>query len=117
MYLPIEVHLQIYKYYLIDRYSPLPAEIHEMVLDPHYWTKSPAEILQVSRVVNTEVQDILQHETSFNIRICWQDATFDGLAVSSFQASDKRLDYNSIAHLRIEVYPPHYDRPTDMVRI
>ena len=72
MRLPIEIRLQVYKDYLLDRYSPSPTEIHEMVLDPDYWSKSSPAILQVSKMVNAEVGDLFQHETTFNIRICWQ---------------------------------------------
>ena len=117
MRLPIEVRLRVYKDYLIDRYSPSPTEVHEMVLDPDYWTKSSPAILQVSKMVNAEVGDLLQHETTFNIRICWQDATFDGFAISCFQAKGKRQNYDQVAHLRLEIYPPHPHRPIDMVRI
>ena len=117
MRLPVEIRLQAYREYLLDRYSPSPAEIHEMVLDTCDWEKPPAEILQVSKAVNAEVQDLLRHETAFNLRICWQDATFDGLAVSCFRARGKPLDYDGIAHLRIEIYPAHPDRYTDMIRV
>lgn len=117
MRLPLEIRLQIYKDHFIDRYCPSPTEVHEMVLDPDYWTKSSPAILQVSKVVNAEVEDLLQHETTFNMRICWQDATFDGFAMSCFRAKGKRPDYDHIAHLRLEIYPPHPQRPIDMVQI
>lgn len=112
--LPIELRLQVYKAYLVDRYSSSPVAIHEMVLDP---PESPVEILQVSKAVNTEVLDLLKHETSSDLRTCWQNPAFDGLAKSSFRAMDERLDYDHIPHLRIKIYPPHQDRPTDMICI
>ena len=117
MRLPVELRLQIYKDYLAERYCLLPAEIHEMVLDPHHRNKCPAEILQVSKTINNEVKDLLQQETTFLLRICWQDATFDGFVKSCMQARGKRLDYEHIGHLKIEIYPPHIDRPIDMVYI
>lgn len=55
--------------------------------------------------------------STIDLRIWWQDAAFDGLAISCFQARGKRLDYDSIAHLRVDIYPPHLGRPTDMIRI
>ena len=117
MRLPVEIRLQVYKEYLAERYRLLPAEIHEMVLDPHHRTKCPAEILQVSKAINAEVTDLLQQETTFYLRICWQDATFDGFVRSCIQARGKRLNYENVRHLKIEIYPPHRDRPTDMVCI
>ena len=115
MRLPVEIRLQVYKVYLYDRYSISPAEIHEMILGPGHRTKSPAPILQVSKAITAEVKDLLQQEKTFSLRICWQDATFDGLVRSCWWARGTRLGYEDIAHLRIEVYPPHKDRPTDMV--
>ena len=117
MRLPVEIRLQIYKEYLFERYRLLPVEIHEMNLDPHHRNKCPPEILQVSKAINTEVKDLLQQETTFTLRICWQDATFDGFVRSCLQAKGKRLDYGHMAHLRIEIYPPHLNRPIDMVCI
>lgn len=115
--LPVEIRLKIYKVYLYDRYSISPAEIHEMVLDASHRTKRSAEILQVSKAVHAEVKDLLQQEKTVNIRICWQDATFDGFIRSCGWARGTRLGYGNMAHLRIEIYPPHQDRPTDMVHI
>ena len=117
MRLPVELRLQVYKEYLSERYRLLPEEIHEMVLDPRHRNKRPAEILQVNKAINTEVKNLLQHETTFCLRICWQDATFDGYVRSCIQARGKRLDYEHVGHLRIEIYPPHEDRPVDMVYI
>lgn len=88
-----------------------------MVLDFLYWTKSPIEILLVSKAVNAKVQGFLRHENTFNLRVCWRDVTFDGLVILCFQARVKRLDYDRISHLRIEMYPSHQDRFIDMVRI
>ena len=117
MRLPIDLRLQVYKDYLIDRYSPSPTEVHEMVLDPDYCIKSSPAILQVSETVNAEVGDLFQHETTFTIRICWQDATFDGFAKSCFQAKGERPNYDHTVYLRFEIYPPHPHRLIDMVRI
>ena len=85
MRLPVEIRLQVYKDYLIDRYSLSAAEIYETVLDRDHRTKRPPEILQVSKAVNAEVKDILRQEDTFTLRVCCQDATFDGLVRSCFQ--------------------------------
>ena len=115
MFLPVELRIQIYKIYLTDRYTLSPSEIHEMVLDSRHRTKSSAEILRVSRKVNAEVRDLLQQEKTITLRICWQDATLDGLAMSCLQSRGMRRAYDHIAHLRVEIYPRHPDRPTDMI--
>ena len=114
MRLPVEIRLQVYKDYLIDRYSLSAAEIYETVLDRDHRTKRPPEILQVSKAVNAEVKDILRQKDTFTLRVCCQDATFDGLVRSCFQTKGLSLEYENIAHLRIEVYPPHQDRPDDV---
>ena len=102
MRLPVELRLRVYKDYMVDRYSPSPAEINEVVLDPLHRTGPPSEILQVSKAVNAEVCDLLRHESTFNFGICWQGATFDGLAILCFQPRGKRFDYDDIPHLRVE---------------
>lgn len=117
MHLTVDLRLQVYRAYLLDQYTPSPTQIHEMVLDPLSWNKPPVELLQLSKTVNAEIQDLLQHESTFNLRICWQDAGFDGLAMSCFKAKGMRPDFDHIGHLRIEIYPPHEDRPIDMVYI
>ena len=117
MFLPMELRQQVYRIYLVDEYTPSPAEIHEMVLDSRHRTKSFPEILRVSKTVNAEVRDLLQHEKTITLRICWQDATLDGFAISCLQSRGMHLDYNNIAHLKVEIYPRHPDRSTDMVRI
>ena len=118
MRLPVEIRLQVYRIYLADRYTLSATEIHEMVLDSRHRTKSSAEILRVSKTVNAEVRDVLRREKTITLRICWQDATLDGFAVSCLRSRGMmHLDYDRIAHLRVEIYPRHVDRPTDMVRI
>ena len=117
MSLPVEVRLQVYRIYLADKYTPAPEEIHEMVLDSHHRTKSSPEILRVSKTMNAEVRDLLQQEETMTLRICGQDATLDGFAMSCLQSRGTRLDYDHVTHLRVEIYPRHIDRPTDMVNI
>lgn len=119
MRLPIELRLQIYNDYLLDQYSPSPEQIHEKVLSP-CWTKPPIEILQVGKAVRAEVLSLLQHQKTICLRVCWQDTSFDGLARSCFRArntGNAPLAYDRVAHLRIEIYPPHVRRHTDMVYI
>ena len=117
MFLPVELRIKVYEIYLTDRYTLSPTEIHEMVLDSRHRTKSSAEMLRVSKTLNAEVRDLLQQEKTITLRICWQDATLDGFAMSCLQSRGMRRDYDHIAHLRVEIYPRHPDRPTDMVHI
>lgn len=58
-FIPVEIRLQIYRFYLIDRYTLSFTEIHEMVLDSRHRTKYSAEILRVSKKINAEVRDLL----------------------------------------------------------
>ena len=117
MRLPVEIRLQIYKNYLVDRYSILPVDIHHKILNSGHWIKTPAEILEVSKAVRAEVQDLLRQENIFKLRICWQDNTFDGFARSCIQARGMRLNYDHIPHLKVEIYPPLQARPQDFSRI
>ena len=122
MDLPVEIRLQVYKHYLHDRYSLSPAEIHEMVLDSHHRSKRPAEILQVSKAVNAEVMDLLQQENTLYLRVCWQDATFDGFVKTCLRAKIspliyEQMVYEHMTHLQIEIYLPHEDRLIDIVYI
>lgn len=117
MGLPVEVRLQVYKFYLYDRYSISLAEIHEIILDYSHRTKRSAEILQVNKAINAEVKDLLQQENTFILPICWLDATLDGFIRSCGWARGTRLGYEHMAHLRIKIYPPHEDRSTDILHL
>ena len=114
--LPFELRLQIYYNYLKASYDPPRHLIHE---EPRHFTtlKQQSPLLTVCKQVSSELLKELRYRDSFTYRISWRESTFDGLARSCFRARKAKPGYCSMSHLRIEFYPPHPDRPTNMVHI
>lgn len=113
--LPSELRLQVYDGYLSECSRPDARAIHEDVLRSKHGD-STLPLLLVSKQVSGEVLDVLRKRKEYVYRITWHDAGFDSLATSCLQACNiRRDDFASIPHLMIEIYPPHPDRPTDML--
>ena len=49
------------------------------------------------------------------LRITGQDMAFDSLGLSALIAQEIDGDFGKIRHLCVEIWPPHADRPTDML--
>lgn len=112
--LPLELRRQIYDEYFFRCSSPYLEHIHENVVpkDKNY----TLAILLVSKQVCEEILDILKRRRRYVYRITWQEAGLDNLAILCIRARKIQCDdYASIPHLRIELYPPHPDRPSDMM--
>ena len=105
----------IYEEHLMSQ-SHTPAEIiHEQPLSTLRLVWRPT-LLAVSRQINDEISDLFRKQTTSTHRISWQEARFDGPSICSFRARDQKPEHG-MEHLRVEIYPPHEDRPMDMVHI
>lgn len=112
--LPAELRLEIYKYSIIDSRRPRAADVHKNLLSA-IWEDCPSPLLGVNKQIRAEVCGFLQR-SPFTMRITWQDKKFDGLALSSFIAQ-QRKGYEDIPHLVVEIWPPRPDRPCDFLYI
>ena len=113
--LSLELRQKVYNEYLTNSSRPNAKEIHENILPSDNFT---LPLLLASKQVSEEVLDCLIRQKQCTYRVTWQGADFDGLALSCIRACKiQRADYASLPHLRIEVYPPHPDRPSDIVNI
>ncbi|KAL9123457.1 MAG: hypothetical protein Q9217_007102, partial [Psora testacea] len=71
----------------------------------------------VNTQFDKELCDVLRLQRNFCFRISSQGAGFDELALSCFRVLHRTLSHDEIPHLRVEIHPPHPDRPVDMVYI
>ena len=116
--LPSELRLQVYDEYF-SKCSHLDArQIYSHVLDSRHNSSATLSLLLVSKQVSNEVLDRLRKRQQHVYRITWHHAGFDDWAMACLRARKiKPDDYASIPHLRVDIYPPHPDRPSDMIII
>ena len=114
--LPLELRFKIYEYHLQD-HSHLPAKFVYAKVHGDDFLESASPLLQVSKQISSEVTDLLKTDESFTYRVTWQNASFDSRANTYFTAFGKIPNLGDMRHLRFEIWPPHLDRPTDMLYI
>lgn len=76
----------------------------------------PSPLLQVNSQVRDEVIELIQ-TYPITLRVTHHGLHFDGLAETCFIAQRRPRDYSTVSHLVIEIWPPHLDRPVDMIHI
>ena len=105
----------IYWLTIVGCRSPTPQDVHESDLRAH-WKDVPSPLLGVSKRIRGEVFDMLQN-CPFTMRVTTYGATFDILGLSCFIAQKHAKSYGDLPDLRIEIWPPHPDRPIEMYYI
>ena len=70
----------------------------------------------VSKQIRAEIFDLL-HKCVFTLRITSYGASFDMLGLSCFIAQKRSRSYGDLPVLKIEIWPPHPDRPIEMFHI
>ena len=113
--LPLELRRRIYIHYLFDYRSPTPEVIY-LGRQPLCSKDPPSPLLLVSSQVHAEVLDTVQTKP-ISLRVTHQGIQFDSLAETCFIAQKQSRDYASIPHLAITIWPPHPDRPMDLIAI
>ena len=113
--LPLELRREIYIRYLFIYRSPTPEVIYlrRKPLPSH---DSPSPLLLVSSQVHAEVLDTVKTKP-ISLRVTHQGIQFDSLAETCFIAQKRSRDYASIPRLFITIWPPHPDRPIDLIAI
>ncbi len=113
--LPLEVRRKIYWHYLVDTRNPSAKIIYLTKLNDD-WRDPPSPLLLVNSQVRAEILDLVK-KWPINIRVTHQGIHFNSLAETCFIAQPRSRDYGSIPHLVIDIWPPHPDRPTDLIDI
>ena len=105
----------IYEAYFWDLRCPPAKTIHEEPPSSlgHYW--KPA-LLAINKQIRDEILDFFRRHTTLTYRISWQESSFDEFTMSCCRVRGQKLS-RSVEHLRVEIHPPHPDRPTDMMHI
>jgi hypothetical protein len=113
--LPLELRRIIYGRSIACSRSPSPQEVHENNLRA-IWEDLPSPLLCVNKQVRSEVIDLLQ-KAGFTVRVTCHGANFDALGLSCFIAQQRPKSYGDLPVLRVEIWPPHPDRPVEMFYI
>ena len=113
--LPLEIRRKIYKSSILNSRNPSAETIYLTRL-PDDWKDPPSPLLLVNGQVHDEVTEMLEIYPT-TLRVTHQGAHFDGLAETCFIADRRSRVYSEMAHLQIDIWPPHPDRPIDMLDI
>ena len=113
--LPLELRRMIYQQSILSSRSPRPEQVYENNLNA-VWKDLPSPLLHVNKQIRYEVWDLLQ-KTGFNMRVTSHGANFDAVALSSFIAQQRPKSYAHLPILRINIWPPHPDRPIEIYNI
>lgn len=113
--LPLEIRRQIYIYSLFSSQNPSAETIYLSQL-PVDWRDQVSPLLLVNGQVRGEVIELVQ-TYPITLRVTHHGAHFDGLAETCFIAQQRPRDYSKISHLCVDIWPPHLDRPVDIVHI
>ena len=113
--LPLEVRRQIYRYSLLSSQNPSAKTIYLSRL-PVNWRDHVSPLLLVNGQVRDEVIELVQ-TYPITLRVTHHGAHFDGLAETCFIAQQRPRNYSRISHLCVNIWPPHPDRPVDIVSI
>jgi len=113
--LPLELRRNIYRFNLLSS-RDLSAETIYLTRLPNEWKDPPSSLLLVNRQIRIEVLDMVRNYP-ISLRITHQGTHFDRLAETCFIAQRCSKNYAKISHLLINIWPPHPDRPTDVIDI
>ena len=113
--LPLELRRQIYRYSLLSTQNPSTKTIYLNRM-PINWRDHPSPLLLVNGQVRDEVIELVQ-TYPISLRVTHQGVHFDGLAETCFIAQQRSRDYSRISHLCVHIWPPHLDRPIDILHI
>lgn len=113
--LPLELRRRIYQYNLMATRNPSPKAVYQNRIS-HRSRDPPSPLLLVNSQVRAEVLDLVQIWPIF-LRVTHQGIQFGSMAETCFIARQIPRDYGSIPHLAVEIWPPHPDRPTDVLDI
>lgn len=115
--LPAELRLQVYEDYLSKFSCPDIQSIYADIF-PSKYVYSMLPLLLVNKKISEEILYLLRKRTEYIYRITWQDAGFDGLAMSCMRARNIHPhDYASLSHIRVEIYPPRLNCPSEIINI
>ncbi len=113
--LPFELRRIIYSQSIVMSRSPSPEDVYEKNLCA-VWEDFPTPLLYVSKQIRAEIFNVLS-KVFFTLRVTSYGAGFDMLGLSCFIAQQRPRSYGDLPDLRIDIWPPHPDRPIEMFNI
>lgn len=113
--LPFELRRLIYCRVIGISRSPSLEDVYEQNLCA-IWEDFPSPFLCVNKQIRAEIFDVLS-KCSYTLRVTSYGADFDMLGLSCFIAQQRPRSYGDIPDLKIEIWPPHPNRPIEMFNI
>ena len=113
--LPFELRRMIYIQSIGISRSPSPEDVYEKNLRA-IWEDLPSPLLCVNKQIRAEISDVLL-KCFFTLRVTPYGANFDMLGLSCFISQQRSRSYGDLPDLKIEIWPPHPDRPIEMFYI
>ena len=119
--LPLELRRIIYRHTLLHSLEDFRVP-HELVQAVYYeklrdvWVDRPSSLLFLNKQIFFEVSDLMKW-APVALRITGQGMVFGCEGLTACIAQDIRGDLSKITHLFVEIWPPHPDRPVEMLYI
>lgn len=77
----------------------------------------PSPLLGVNRQIRAEVIDVLKSRKDFGVRVTSYGITFITNSLTTMIAQNRPKSFNGLPRLHIAIWPPHPDRPVDMIHL
>ncbi|KAL8772494.1 MAG: hypothetical protein Q9209_002446 [Squamulea sp. 1 TL-2023] len=119
MLMPLELRRIIYRLILKSTFKQFrDGRAFAAVYFQADWVDRPFPLLQVNKLVLTEVSDFLQPDSVF-IRITAHGIAFDclGLASATAQGFHRNWNLSKMSHLLVKIWPPHNEHPIEVLCI
>ena len=114
--LPLELRCRIYEHHLEDLCLLSPHLVYDAFLKQNP-VEAGSPLLRTTMQLSTEISEFLRSTCHFTYRITCKGLEYDTWAKACFHARGARLDFGKMQHLRLKIWPPHVDRPYDMLLI
>ncbi|KAL8752100.1 MAG: hypothetical protein Q9199_005976 [Rusavskia elegans] len=119
MRLPPELRQMIYQEAMPKpRRQPTPHDIHAVYFEnmKDVWKDQPSPFLFLSKQIHAEFSDTLKN-SEVCLNVTGQGITLDDAGLSASIAQNACRNLDKISHLRVDVWPPHPDRPVEILYI
>lgn len=120
MCLPYELQRMVYIHSIKDGLQRHPRRLVQAIyyekLKDLTWADNPSPLLFLNKQIQSEASDILKRRP-VTMRVTGQNIRFYGLGLSVCISQDIHMDLSKITYLIVVIYPPHPDRPIEMLYI
>ncbi|KAG8528616.1 uncharacterized protein KY384_006303 [Bacidia gigantensis] len=114
--LPLEMRHCIYLYHLRTVLS-LSSEALYFSQDSRELRPKLTPLIHVNTQIRDEVLEMLKADGLIELYITPRGTRFSGVTLTTLVANNLKIEFSMITTLRVVIWPPHPDRPADIVGI